>query len=129
MARNFKYSLKQTAVVWTASLGYDINGRPTIVSSEGEEIRCRWEDGVEHTYGPMSETSKFDAIVYVDTEVPIGSLLWKGKLEDWPGSDIDVEDVRLMKVMEVELVPSLKNRFNLRCLRLLRYTDTLAGTP
>jgi len=129
MAKAFRYSMNDTAVLWSTDRGYDQNGRPTISSSEGEEIRCRWEDEGEITYVSTSESIKFDAVVFVDVDVPIGSLLWKGKLEDWPGVDIDVEDSRIMKVVEIEKIPDLKRRHYTRCLKLMRYTDTLAGTP
>lgn len=81
---NFTRKLPQKAVYWAISSRDDNN---VITYEDGVEIACRWEDNNEKFSNPVGEVIVSRATVYVGTDLEIGGLLWKGKLEDVPNID------------------------------------------
>jgi hypothetical protein len=104
-------------------VGNDAYGEP-IVSSP-IELRVRWEDTDDEMRKPDSTLIRLAATVVVDRKVPIGSIMWKGDLDDWNGTGSSTDEIDLMQVEAYLETPDLKNRYLRRVLRLSRFRSTL----
>lgn len=114
------------AVYW-ARIGTDRTGQPT-TTNVAAEIRCRWDDTVRTVLGPDGNPLAIDATVGgLDRAIPVGSLMWKGRLEDMPGtSQTPAQDV--MRVVSYEETPDIRGRNAYREVRLSRTKDVLGQT-
>lgn len=77
-------TLHHLAVLWRALGTFDNYGNPTV--AEPEEISCNWKYNRRDKNQPKGGTNIVSASVVVSEEIPIGSKLWLGELEDWYGS-------------------------------------------
>src|SRR5215475_12577466 len=69
------------AMLWRV-VGVDAYGQPKH-SEPPEEICVRWITTKTHESTAFGSSIKLDATLYVDQEIPIDSLLWKGCQEEW----------------------------------------------
>lgn len=89
--------LRQRAYLWAID-GRDSYGEPeiggtAISSTNGVEIKCRWEIGKNEFPGPNNETIIVDGVAYVDRTITVGSLMWLGREIDLPSPLTDVLQV------------------------------------
>src|SRR5688572_14266182 len=70
----------QKALLWRVT-GTDEFGRFTY-EDEYEEILVRWEDRFGYTSAPTGQVTTKVATLHVDTEIEVGSLIWKGSEEE-----------------------------------------------
>lgn len=116
-------SLTQTAVLWESSGSADAYGQPTVI--DPVEISVRWENTNTEVVGPQGNPVQISASVRVKQDVPVGSIMWLGTLDD-------LEDIPgtggipgLCEVVNRVHVPDIKNRKTSRVLQLAKYKDTL----
>jgi len=115
--------LHQLAVYWTAN-GYDDYGEPKIDAAV--EISTRWEIGNFEALDPQGNTISVDALVVVDREIPIGSILWLGDLADLPADPANYVDLR--QVVSTSYVPDVKNRATRRTVGVIRHNNEIPTT-
>lgn len=89
-----------------------------------QELRVRWIDGRSEAFDPQGQPTALDATVIVDREIPIGSIMWKGKLDDLLGT-AGPEDATLHQVVTVTYTPGIKARTTRRRVGLVRFRQTL----
>lgn len=123
--------LYQRALLWRSS-GVNKFGRHKR-EAISVEIGCRWDDRRYEALDPQGNAIALDAQVIVAVDVPIGSIMWKGSLDDLSEaltgtSEADTSDVPTSDLFEVVIVnrdEDLKKRATYRELGLQRYTDTM----
>lgn len=114
----------QPALLWE-KVGQD-NHNNTLISPP-IEILTRWEKRHEEVTDPNGNTVALSAHVVVDRDVPEGSIMWEGSLEQWnaPGTGSSGTSTDLMEVVIKRTTPDIKNRYVRRTLGLKFYRDTL----
>lgn len=114
------------AVYW-ARVGTDPFGEPT-VSDVAREIKVRWDDTKRTVLGPDQAPVAIDATISGLTFDPEpGSLVWKGRLADTPGtSQRPARDV--MRVVTVNATDDVRGRQRFREATLVRHSDALGTT-
>lgn len=128
-------SLYQAAVLWPA-LFYDGYGQ-RVVSDVAVPLRVKWDEKRSQATDNQGNTITLDATVIVDREIGIGSKMWRGRLEDWPGNTVDGQKVgsdeaiaaaekRVMIVATYNEVQDVKGRAAMRTVGLQRSQDQLA---
>lgn len=96
----------QKAVLWRRT-GINANAEPRLASPV--EISCRWDDTPKaHSGAANDETIRIDATAIVDRDIPIGSDLWLGTLNDFYGVGSAGDEVNVMTVVSSRRVPDLK---------------------
>lgn len=108
---------KQKAVLWAAT-GHDNFGRVTIAAKT--EIRVRWVEKQQEGLNDKGEKIAIDATVVVNREIAVGSIMWKGALDD-----VADPPVGLKQVIAYNETPDIKNRKVRRTVLLMRYSDQL----
>ena len=121
-------TLKQRAVLWPVN-GFDEFGQFT-VSDTPFEIKCAWNDVFQQTLDSDKNTITIEAVVMVDRDVAIGSVMWFGSLADWPGdakpaSGIGAAPYQLLEVKFFNSVPDIKRRGSVKVAKLVRFRNTL----
>lgn len=119
-----KWGKFQDAVLW-ACTGYDGNGQPA-VSATPTQIRVRWDDTYRQSAGRDGSPLVIEAVVSTNRDIPIGSLVWKGREADLPESGTTILNV--MEVHSIESVPDLKNRAAYREYNLKRFKNQVGNT-
>lgn len=117
--------LLQDAVLWEATglPGRDGNARVTDVPVP---LEVRWDDSQKEMADGKGGVVKIDALVQVDREVPLKSVVWRGLLDDLlVGTAFDLSDGPVMTVEYVNYVPDIRNRETFRELGCCRYTGVL----
>lgn len=113
--------LRHRAVAWLAttpdSRGID-RVEPPI------EIRCRFTGGDRRTHNALSQRVELVADLEVDRELPIGTILWKGKLSELPSPHPTIMP-DLMKVESFREVYDVKGRHSRKGVDVSAYSDTL----
>jgi hypothetical protein len=94
----------QKAVYWSYA-GNDEAGQPMVLGPR--ELDVRWEEIAGEAVDPQGDTIAIDGMVTVDREIPIGSLLWKGKLADL---DPESQTLKLMEAKTRHEIPDDKAR-------------------
>lgn len=128
MPRHNSRFRRQDAVLWPFS-GFDEYGRPTV--GEPVELRVRWESKSETITIPSGAVVGLDALVVLDREVTIHSLMWlspytdREPLEHWYGEGSAGDSTGLMEVILYEEVPDIRSRFPYRTAGLNFYKDQL----
>lgn len=107
---------KQKAVLRESS-GYDDNGEYKVGSAT--EIDVRWENKQVEALDPEGNTIAIDALVHVDEDIAIGSVMWLGELDDI------TDGITWMEVVTISKVPDLKGRKYRRVVGLKRYSTEL----
>ena len=108
---------KQKAQYWAAN-GVDGEGQPKVDTRI--ELDVRWEEGKSQAVSALSNTVEYDAVVWADRVIPIGSVLWKGTEEDLPATPTD-----LRTVVDYIEIPDVRNRSVERVALLQRQSNTL----
>lgn len=109
--------LRQRAVYWEG------NGRAddsTWKVKSPVEICCRWLTNIRDPKQATNETLVYDARVYVDRQIPEGSILWEGDLKSLP-----LLPTPLFQFVGRDKTPDLKGTKVRRCVYLIRYGDTV----
>lgn len=117
----------QTAILWEATGEFDDYGTP-LISPNGDEISCRWENAKIDPLMIDGEMTDIDAEVFTDRAIPIGSNLWLGGFEDIPGSGTGTDqqpDADVMRVVRCDSIPDIKNRITEYEVFLKKLKDTL----
>ena len=120
MPRLGRTNLNQKAVLWKAA-GYDSYGEPTLDAPQ--EIDCRWDQDRRENVSDQGTPIAIDATAVVEIDIPIGSIMRQGALEDLP----DTLD-SLFKVVSFSSVPDIKGRVFVRDVSMQRYSESLPGT-
>ena len=113
--------LIHTAAVCTAD-GYDDNGEPKV--SAAKEINCRWIERQSEAMDANGNAIRIDVSVIVAQEVPVGSVMWEGSLDDYPTPPSG----GMYEVINTSRVSDLKGNHIRRTLGLARYSDELPAT-
>ncbi len=108
----------QFAVLWRKT-GTDRYGKPVL--DDAEEQVVRWENVQKEVQGPQGEPLTVLAEVTVDNEIPLGSVMWEGTLDDWLGTGSAGSDVDLREVLGKETVPDIHGRVSWRIVNLGYY--------
>jgi len=120
----------QKAVLWTAQT---VRGRK-LVDAYGEakvnapvEIDVRWVFGRSEVLDSSGTAVAVDATAEVEQEVPEGSQMWLGALEDWLGTGSGDEDSGLMYVKAYNEALDIKGRVAARTVGLMYFRDQPAA--
>lgn len=98
------YDRWQKAVYW-AKAADDEAGQPQVMGPL--ELNVRWEEQRGEAVDPAGDVIAIDGTITVDREIAIGSLFWKGKLDDL---DPESTTLKLMQVMTYKEIPDIKAR-------------------
>ncbi len=120
MPRLGRTNLNQKAVLWKAD-GYDSYGEPTIAAPQ--EIDCRWDQDRRENVSDQGTPIAIDATAVVTIDIPVGSILWQGALEDLPEPPTN-----LFKVVSFSSVPDIKARVYIMDVSMQRYSESLPST-
>lgn len=107
----------QKAVLWAAN-GFDNYGEPKVHGPV--EIAVRWEEEGQEALDAQGNNIAIDASVVVDREIPVGSIMWLGRLRD-----VADPPVNLNQVVSFNKIPDVKGRTFRRTALLIRYSDAL----
>ena len=102
---------RQTAIYWALS-SIDNYGRPTW--SAPIEIECRWEDVHEEYIDAHMQRQLSSAIVYVDRDMEVGSMLKLGDLDSGIDQDNPRDNDDTWEIRRFDKLPNLKNSEYLR---------------
>lgn len=110
-------------VVWEKT-GDSRNGEPII--KPGVQHRCRWVSRRSQTTDPQSNVIATDADLAIDCCVPKGSIIWKGRLDQIPGTaDPTVPTEDLYIVVGSSTAEDIKGRSVRYDLKLRRHNDSM----
>ena len=114
------------AVLWRR-IGTDSTGQP-VVSNIAEQLDVRWDDTRREVLGKDGTPTAIDATASgLDREVPEGSAMWKGKIEDMPGTgQVPILDV--MRVVTCTPTDDIRGRSTYREVTLMRDKNVLGQT-
>lgn len=110
----------QCCVFWER-IGDDAYGHPLL--SSPIELRVRWENVQVEFLTPDGQPIKVDALVIVTRDIPVGSILWLGRLSDLEDQQTNITN--LMLCIGMDNIPDIKGRVFRRTARMKRYTDNL----
>ena len=110
-------NLAQYAVLWII---YTKGNYGEYTVSSPIEISVRWEEMRSITGDPQNTVESNVPEVFIDREILIGSILWKGRLTDLPDTP-----TKLYKVTEYDCTPDIKGRVYQRSVTLTRYREAL----
>lgn len=110
-------SRHQKAVLWVAN-GFDDYGEPKVDAAV--EIDVRWEERLQEAVDSNGNTIAVDAVVVVNQDVIVGSIMWLGEKED-----LATPPVSLKQVMTFNKIPDIKGRNFRRTVGLIRYSNKL----
>jgi hypothetical protein len=108
---------KEYGVYWE-SLGADNYGQARV--KQPVEFRCRWELGATLIDSPLANIHNIAGRAFVDREIPVQSIVWRGKLED-----LDGELEGLMQVVDYGEVSDVKGLSPRRNILLIRWHGQL----
>ncbi len=79
---NYPADRPHYAVYWPF-MRYDRFGQPVVVTNPNAiELRVRWNDVFKQIVDPKGNIISIDAQIVVDRDIPVGSVLWRGRLTD-----------------------------------------------
>lgn len=114
--------LKQRASYWQC-VGRDSNGQP-VLSANPVTLKVRWDGQERVVFDSMGTPIGIGVEVIVPIDIPIGSAMCEGALEDLPGS-IEVPNQNVYEVVAVKRTPDARGRDTVRKVTLIRKRDTL----
>lgn len=125
-----RMDLTEYAVMWEASR-YGRDGFQVVLSPV--QLRVRWEETNFDRMDANGHMITIDVVIASTQNIPIGSLMWEGKLADLSGMDTDEEvgtgslipDQDLYEVVFRVRAKDLKGRITRYEFGLKRYKDTL----
>lgn len=111
------------AVLWPL-VGYSRRVEPVL--GVPRQIYVRWVGKQSRTLTPTGNTIALDATVVVDEDIPMGSILWKGAIEDLIGTGSFTSPTdSLFQVKAVNSTDDLRGRFARRSCGLMRFSGRL----
>lgn len=121
------YANRTDVIVCWPVVGTAANGQP-VVSDVAEERECWWDSTTRTVTGPDGEPRAVDATVGgLETELPVGSAVWKGTIEDIPGTgQVPTQDV--MRVLTSTEERDVRGRSSAWVVTLYRAKDALGQT-
>lgn len=117
--------LNQFAVVWYAA-GRDNYNNLTV--SPAVEVPARWEWKTRESRLADGNSKQVVAEVLLDRELPIGSLLWQGRLMNLLGTGTGVHvptDEEYLQIIDFDSIPDIKERDTQYTAYLMRYSGKL----
>ena len=124
-------SLNQTAVLWAVTSYADEFGQRVVQADYPIEIKVRWErthrdlNGLYKSKDKLSGDSiEADAVVITSIDIPIGSKLWLGTLDNNNAMDSDADYDDVMEVKMELTSPDVKGRVYRRMYGLMRTKDS-----
>jgi hypothetical protein len=114
--------LFQKALLWGATGNYDRKGNTKV--SAAVELDVRWENRNQDILDPFGNTVSVDAVVVVNRDIAVGSIMWQGGTADVPGTS-GIPQAGFLYVAMYEKIPDIKNQYSRRRVFLVRSTDTL----
>lgn len=112
--------------VLLAAGGYNRYGRIG-VTDVPVEIPCRWVENVQSAGGSAVDTAAVIAQVYVDRAIDLSSILWHGRLADFP-QDWEDSANGLVEVSNFHDAPDVELRSPRRWVDVTRFRDELPHT-
>jgi len=112
----------QKAIFWEAG-GYDHDGEITVAAAV--EIDVRWQVGKRRSAGPKDDTVSYDAELVVDRVITVGSVVWKGSMDDLNDLADPTAPTDLYDVVDYTETSDIKNRNVRRTVLLMRRSDDL----
>lgn len=109
--------LLQDALLWEPT-GVDRYGAPSV--GDVEELKVRWEVNRRQLRLKDGSTVTLEGDVFVDRDIPIGSHMWLGTLDDYYGSGSGDPAEDLCVVVEQDDAPDIRNRFHQKCVKVMR---------
>jgi len=116
--------LDQKAVYWPYD-SLDTYARKK-VSATYVELDVRWLEGQVEVTDTNGDTITVDALVVVDREIAIGSVMWKGEEADLPDPLTGLTDIK--EVVNYKETPDVKGIETRRVCHLMKYGDNLPET-
>ncbi len=107
------------ALLWPAT-GVNDYGVTTV--GNRDEIAVRWDESKSRGGDPNSEGTAFPTELIVARTIPVGSMLWLGKVTDLPGTS-EVPERDLMRVTTYREVYDEKGRHRRRLITLARWSS------
>jgi hypothetical protein len=126
--------LPHTALYWEIATGADrTDAYGEIQVRQPVELRVRWETMRTESvsFAAQGATVAFEATVYLEREVTVGSLLWLGSFGDWLGTGTGTggtEDAlggELHQVQGYDEIADVKGRVHERMAKCIRYKDQM----
>ena len=96
--------------------GFDAYGKRTVSAAKG--MRARWNQRKREGYDVAGHLITIEGDLVVGQDVPIGSIVWLGDVDDYTATSGD-----LMVVVGFDSTPDLKARWNFRIAQLARYGE------
>lgn len=112
------FERRQKAQYWAYS-GVDGHGDPTV--SAVATLTVRWEWGRREGMDALGNTIALDATVFVDREIPINSIMWRGTAAELAATTSPTYYI----VTDYRETPDLKNRNFRREVTLMRHGNSL----
>jgi len=113
-----KCHLKQYAAMWGTTGDYSNDGKVELLAAV--ELKVRWEEDNGEVIQPNGATIGYSDRVMVSQTVAVGSIMWKGRLANVPGTPDD-----LRQVIASKDITDIKGRIAYRELKLMKYGNTL----
>lgn len=86
------------------------------------QIRVRWSWGRTESVSAQGLPVALDATAIVNEEIPVGSVVWYGELDDYYGTgSADTGDREYYEVLNYREVPDLKKRNSHKTISLAYY--------
>lgn len=126
--------LYERAVGWLADGRANARGE-NIVASDAVELICQWDDSARQMRSPKGDVVTVSSQVDVDQAVPIGSILFRGSIEDLANLEaVTVENVTqpaadlatLWEVVALDETPDMRSRVSTRTLGVNRYSEDIS---
>ena len=103
--------LREQAVVWFADT-FDGNGQPAYLAPV--QINCRWDDVQEEFITPDMVRQMSSAVVYVDRDVPVGSMIRYGTLSELTSTTVPKSNTRTFEIRQLSKSPNFRHTEFLR---------------
>lgn len=110
--------LTEKATVWPVLSGITDDGSDRV--GRKYEIDTRWEKGRAHGARQFQTNQQATGRVFVDRELPVGSILWRGKVKD-----ATVEPSGLYIVTSYYETNDVKGRDTRRVVTIAKYKNKL----
>jgi len=117
--------LNQKALLWAAN-GKDNYGEVKV--DDKVQINVRWEKGDTEGLDALGNKITVNSLVVVDREIAVGSILWKGTMDDYLSGEYgtgDDQSVELEQVVNYSETPDIKARSFRRVVFTVRYSKEL----
>ena len=108
--------------MYYAASGFDSSGEVTV--DAGVEIEVRWEDVRQEIIDDRGNHIMTDAVVVVDRETPVGSIMWLGAESDLTGTS-GLPESDIQTVVQYSEIPDVLNVAMRRVAYLARLSNEM----